>query len=192
MRLRSGGAYAATTAADRHHEAALPHDVLVRILSFLPPGALAVTPGRVCRAWAAAKKEALAARLAAVAALEAQANTKTKRKTYENAEEQQLFLPLWYVRGECGAASDAAKKAMLLGACFHGLADVVLHLLPSAERTHRYCTRACELAASGGHLDVLVSLRQHGFAWGKGMCCEAAGRPRAYSAACARAWRPVG
>ncbi len=50
--------------------AAFPHDVLVRIFSLLPRGALAVTPGRVSRAWAAAKKEAVHADTVAVMYME--------------------------------------------------------------------------------------------------------------------------
>jgi hypothetical protein len=168
MRLRSGGAYAAELP-----QTALPHDVLVRIFGLLPRSVLAVTPGRVCRAWAAAKRDALAARLAVVAALEAQA--RTKGKTFKDPEREHPYLPRWYVRGVVGDASDGAKRTMMAGACYHGLVDVVEELC-AASPPERFGATPCRMAAHGGQLDVLVFLRKRGFLWDDLLCAlEAAG-----------------
>jgi hypothetical protein len=90
MRLRSATA----------QEAFFPHEVLVRIFSHLPRGALAVTPGRVSRLWAAAKAEAWAA----LPPLKAYSERTSFRALYNNYEDdvddEQLhpWLPPWYVR----------------------------------------------------------------------------------------------
>jgi hypothetical protein len=158
MRLRSGGAYA----AELPQAALLPHDVLVRIFGLLPRGVLAVTPGRVCRAWAAAKKEVWAAELAAAAALGDRAPD----------EKYRPYLPLWYVRGICSDAPHAAKFTMMIGACFHGLVDV-FEELGAAASPEMYGTRPCVAAAAGGQLDMLVFLRERGFSL-DGLTYEAA------------------
>jgi hypothetical protein len=163
MRLRSGGAYA----AELPQAALLPHDVLVRICSLLPRGVLAVTPGRVCRTWATAKKEAWAAALAAAAAREA-----WTPDFGSGLRKSRPYLPLWYVRGVVGHASDYAKWSMMLGACFHGLIDVVEELCAAAPRDF-FGIYPCEAAAAGGRLDVLVFLRERGFPSCK-LACKAA------------------
>jgi hypothetical protein len=158
MRLRSGGAYAAELP-----QADLPHDVLVRIFGLLPRGVLAVTPGRVCRAWAAAKEEVWAAALAP-AALEACNRFYKKYRPY---------LPLWYVRGIWSDASHNAKFTMMTGACFHGLMDVVKELCAVAPPAF-FGIGPCDAAAKAGRLHVLVFLRERGFEWNEWTCSVAA------------------
>jgi hypothetical protein len=121
--------------------AALPRDVLVRIFSFLPYDALAVTPGRVCRAWAAAKADTYAAAL------------QHSRPLHER---WRPFLPLWYVR-----SLGAARMPNIIYACFHGQLDVVAEVFE--EGREWFDATACDMAAAGGQLQTLIwSAAKHG------------------------------
>jgi hypothetical protein len=176
--------------------AALPHDVLVRIFSLLPRGALAVTPGRVCRAWRAGKAEAWAAASKA----DAGAAVGPQYPPYDG--EFDPHLPQWYVRQAFKEASFSVQRSMYMGAVRLGLLDVVadLHavypwcvdaacvtaakygqismlqwLWPCARtyRCHWHDERSCaEAAARGGHLNVLVWMLEQGCALGSFELCK--------------------
>jgi hypothetical protein len=154
--------------------AAFPHDVLVRIFSLLPRGVLAVTPGRVCRPWAAAKQQAWEA---------------TKPPAGETVagislsfgdDGQQFFeLPRWYVRGVYGQVSFLAQQCILLSACYHGQLDVVqdVHAMDRGRGRGRSLAAsafACDVAAKGGSVDVVRWLRQRGYPAGASTCYAAA------------------
>jgi hypothetical protein len=161
MRLRSGGAYAAAAEPRpkrQNDAAALPHDVLVRIFSLLPRGALAVTPGRVNRAWAAAKQQAWAEWVAMRPSL-------VRRHIFD--ESQCPFLPLWYARSIYGSATKNQKLAIVNGACFHGQLDVMAELY--AVDHGSFGLGACNAAAGGGQLSALQQLRQWRCPWNSGV-----------------------
>jgi hypothetical protein len=129
MRLRSGSAYEAAGAAARNVPA-LPHEVLVRIFSLLPQEVLAVTPGRVSPAWAAAKAEAWAA-------------------VRDTRGSQPPYLPSWYIRSTFEQAPEKHQQAMMMAAVFHGDLDI----LPFMHACRSFCTvgeQARELATSSG------------------------------------------
>jgi hypothetical protein len=161
MRLRSGGAYA----SELPPQNALPHDVLVRIFSLLPRDALAVTPGRVSHAWAAAKAEAWAA------AAPKRAPRQPDDSGYDSEDNElefarcRPFLPPWYVRSVYGAAPRAAKLVMIHAACYHGQLDVVAELYAADSELLTSDAQACNEAALGRQLSVLRWLRQNNCPW---------------------------
>jgi hypothetical protein len=173
---------ASTAVADVLPQNALPRDVLVRVFSLLPPGALAVTPGRVCRAWAAAKAEVWAAAQAAAAA------AALARPADEDDDEYATFLreddvrchpwlPPWYTRRMYAHVPPHAKRTLLWGACFHGQLDALADFY-AAERDRAWFTSAdtgaCSVAAGGGRIDVLKYLRRRGVEWEAQACSQAA------------------
>jgi hypothetical protein len=183
MRLRSGSAYAAAATAklcspqQQNNGAALPHDVLVRIFGLLPRGALAVTPGRVSHAWAAAKAEAWAASQAAAAALAAApAADDNPYATWlqEDDVKWHPFLPSWYVRSIYASATSDARVKMISGACFHGQIDLVAYLFVVQGEFFRTDPTASCLAAGGNQLRVLKWIRKHGCFWDAETCSQAA------------------
>jgi hypothetical protein len=159
----------------------LPHDVLVHIFSFLPRGALTVTPGRVCRAWAAAKAELWAAlepiMLESDAAatkelhdeyVEVDANEDTDDVPHSLAflEKYQPYLPAWYVRQTFGADLRIADASVSWGALRHGQIDVVADLHAASPGCFDCCGMAgyaCKIAAHGGQLSTLQWLCEHGY-----------------------------
>jgi hypothetical protein len=136
MRLRSGTAYAADVPA------ALPHDVLMRIFSLLPRGALAVTPGRVSRAWAAGKAQAWAA----------------LKESIDGGDAP--FLPAWYVREAYANASPDAKHKMRWSTVKHGMIDAVAELC--AVDGASFGAADCAVAAEWGQLPTLQLLHERG------------------------------
>jgi hypothetical protein len=140
----------------------LPHEVLVRIFSFLPRGALAVTPGRVCRAWAAAKADAWAASQPADD-LDADVHP-----FFANVDpDQQIpFLPEHYLREAYGGASSKARVTMNWIAVRHGLIGFVAEMLDPRDLLRN--GYACHLAARFGQLPVLRWM--HGHWRGDGPC----------------------
>jgi hypothetical protein len=173
MRLRSGAAYAAGAAPAPPTAAALPHEVLVRIFSLLPRGALAVTPGRVSHAWAAAKAEAWAA------ALQTPYN---KRRT--------PVLPGWYLVERYGAemrrmrglapndygaeytASHVARHTMRFAAALYGAADVVRALCAMDAKS--FDSYTCSLAAKAGRFSIVKLFHELGCEWDERTCTRAA------------------
>jgi hypothetical protein len=164
--------------------ATLPRDVLVHIFSFLPRGALAVTPGRVSRAWAAAKAEAWAA-------LEPPAPRDPCADEVEDVDRRYPFLPEHYLyEAYNGAASHKAQTKTREIAAAHGhlrfLARHAWDYDPDAVRAAARLGQlpalwlfveisrlrnpddliisnccACNAAARGGHLEALILLRAH-------------------------------
>jgi hypothetical protein len=166
MRLRSGALLGPDAPA------ALPHDVLVRVFSCLPRGALAVTPGRVSHAWAASKAEAWAA-------------VSATPLTWD--ERRDLFLPPWYLRETYDAAPPEAKGKMRLVAVAHGFMDVVedLHAADGfmdvvedlyAAEPESFNAHACYWAAKKGQLPMLAWLVERGVRCDKERCADAAAR----------------
>jgi hypothetical protein len=177
-------AVAAAEAPPPPPPATLPRDVLVHVFSFLPRGALAVTPGRVSRAWAAAKAEAWAA-------LEPPAPKDPYADEGEDLDRRYPFLPEHYLyEAYDGAASYDEKGKIREIAAGHGhlrfLARHAWDYDPAAVQTAARLGQllalrlfveigrlrnpdnliigdcyACQAAARGGHLDALVLLRAH-------------------------------
>jgi hypothetical protein len=140
-RLRWGAARAPSPFAS------LPHELLVRLLGSLPLGALAVTPGRVSHAWAAAKADAWAAAV----------------KRDDDDAVVFPYLPAWYVLSVYSEAARTAKDTMVQAACFHGQLDVVAELYAAAREP--FGPEACSAAAYGGQRRVLEFLRGRGVPW---------------------------
>jgi hypothetical protein len=127
----------------------------VRIFSLLPRGALAVTPGRVNRAFAAAKAEASAALAPA-----------------SSIEKFSPLLPGWYVLEAYSRASDVAKGTMRRAAAVHGQLDVIAELHAADSRS--FNSEHCSSAAEAGQLPVLQFLRARGVPWDRWTLCFAA------------------
>jgi hypothetical protein len=157
----------------------LPHDVLVRIFSFLPRGALAVTPGRVNREWAAAKAEAWAA---ACARPPPEKLVVLRPWHYNNKHypaDAPPLLPPWYMHEqfEAAASNNKLKKAIAVAAVYHGQVDVIEHLhARDGSLFLDIGPYACFMAALGGQLEVLASLREQGCEWEDDQMCRAAAR----------------
>jgi hypothetical protein len=142
---------------------ALPHDVLVRIFSFVPSGELRVTPGRVCRAWAAAQVEAW--RLP---------NLLVRGRMYELW--CPVVLPGWYARSKFPLVSSTGRERMICAAAFHGQLDFLAEFYemdPSCFTALSLGRRACQAAAGQGQLATLRWLRERGVAWDEETCYEA-------------------
>jgi hypothetical protein len=178
MRLRSGGATTQRAAAVvkdaaaaaavqddaaavvQDQNAALPHDVLVRIFSHLPRGVLAVTPGPVCRSWAAAA-----------------ANAKAALAPPSREERKYPYVPSWYVRDMIEHWGTWRKEVMLDAALFHGQVDLLPHFY---SRWLSYMppgflgASACRAAAEGGSIAALQWLRMVGCRWYEDACIAAA------------------
>jgi hypothetical protein len=130
--------------------------VVSRIISFLPRGALAVTPGRVCRAWAAMKAEAMAA-----------------LKPADAHDKLVVYFPEYYVReayarvrhatadgGDLPAMLDYRTKRTLKVAAFrHGFIGFVVEHADDPGFVDAYA--GC-VAAAEGHLHILKFLAWHG------------------------------
>jgi hypothetical protein len=161
MRLRSGTAFGegAATANAPTTAAALPHDVLVRIFGLLPRGELAVTPGRVCRAWAAGK----AAAWAAVSAI-----------PQPWPERAWPFLPPYYVRETYAAATPGAKEVMRSIAATHGVLDLLAELYAVDREAFESDDDVCFAAVVGGQLQTLAWLRARNCMWSKDVTLYAA------------------
>jgi hypothetical protein len=151
MRLRSG----AGLGPDAASAEALPHEVLVRIFSLLPRGALKVTPGRVNRAWAAAKAEAW-----------------TALKPAKQFERWYPYCPAWYVRQNYSAAPQEAKSKMRESAIRHGQIELLEELYAADRDSFGSCD--CSTAAQCGQLSILQWLRARGSWWCETTCEMAA------------------
>jgi hypothetical protein len=135
---------------------ALPHDVLVRIFSCLPRGELAVTPGRVSRAWAAAKAQAWAES----AAEDEDDDENEEEYEYEDKEWCAPFLPQWYVLETYGAASSNIKLFLRSAAIKNGQMGIVRALY--AAHPAAFGASECSTAARWGQLQILKFLHARG------------------------------
>jgi hypothetical protein len=165
----TAAAAAASTAAAAKDAAAppapsqgalLPHEVLVRIFELLPARELAVTPGRVCRAWAAAKAEMWKGVAAATEALR-----DPQARAYP-------LLPSWYARSLFSDDLFRYKDRLVNAAARHGQLDLLAHYY---EIGRPYFTSlACQAAAKGANLDTLKWLRARGVEWDEDVTIAAA------------------
>jgi hypothetical protein len=175
--------------------AALPHDVLVRICSFVPPGDAIVTVPRLSKALAASPAPCVAGVRAQLA---------TALPEMPDAWLELFSIPLWALQEAWPRLTDRQRNRAALHAALHGdLAALrwaaprvpvvattgclcraaarggqlaVLQWARAQQPPCRWDEETCQEAAGGGHLDVLQWARaqQPPCPWGKGTCRAAA------------------
>ena len=155
---------AAARAGTAAAAAALPHDVLALICSFLPPGAAILTVPRLNKALAAAAARRTADLRAALAAV--------ADRGWFGPGLALFSIPLWALRQAWPRLTEDQRRHAAVRAAFHGDLAVLRWALPQLDITYWSC---CYAAAAGGQLAALQYARALGCSWDEWICRAAAG-----------------
>jgi hypothetical protein len=136
--------------------AALPHDLVARVCSFLPPGDAILTVPRVSKALAAA----VAPRAAELRA-EVEASV-TKAWNDLRFAFRSFSIPLWALQEAWPELRDEQRKCAAARAAFHGDLATLRWALPQRDDDGALF---CIAAAAGGQLEALQYTRALGCAW---------------------------
>ena len=147
----------------------LPHDLLARICSLLPPGDAILTVPRLNKALAAAAAPRVA-ELRKVAALQEEA---LRVVWGPRARDYQCFsIPLWALQEAWPQLTRYQRAQAAARAACHGDLATLRWALPQRDD---YGNLFCAAAAAGGQLEALQCARASGCAWDDGTCTEATG-----------------
>jgi hypothetical protein len=152
--------------------AALPPDLLARVVSFLPPGDAALAVPRASKALAAAAAPRMADVRAAVAAKEEEMQLLLGMAPVAFGVET-LSIPLWALQEAWPRLGESQRARAAARAAFHGDLAVLQWVVPRlAQIYHRVAV--CEAAAAGGQLDALQCALELGCPWSPSTCSAAA------------------
>ncbi|GBF90358.1 hypothetical protein Rsub_02464 [Raphidocelis subcapitata] len=144
--------------------AALPHDVLARIFSFLPPGDTVLMVPRLSKALAA---EA-APRVVKLRTESTALRDKARSEVYAS-----FPVPLWALQEAWPRLTQEQQTNAAARAAFHGDLATLRWALRALPQRDDAGALYCEAAAAGGQLEALQCARALGCEWRK-TTCEAA------------------